>query len=88
VGWLGYGLRAQTMERHLNHRSRYADASLLFVDLAIAFDHSTGSVTVMGLEASAVEELRARVVGLLPSLSAALLAEPPPPAGSVGGQRR
>ena len=78
VGWLGYGLRAQTMGAASDDRSRYADASLLFVDLAIAFDHSTGFVTVMGLEASAVEELRARVVGLLPSLSVALLAGPPP----------
>jgi para-aminobenzoate synthetase component 1 len=77
VGWLGYGLRAQTMGAASTHRSRYADATLLFVDLAIAFDHSSGSVTVMGLEESAVEELRATVVGLRPSPSTILPAEPP-----------
>jgi para-aminobenzoate synthetase component 1 len=64
VGWLGYELHAQTMGVASAHRSRYADASLLYVDLAIAFDHAAGSVTVIGLDASAVEELRARVIGL------------------------
>ena len=77
VGWLGYGLRAQTIGAPPTHNSRYADASLLFVDLAIVFDHSAGSVTVMGLEASAVEELRATVERLRPDLPAAVRAEPP-----------
>jgi hypothetical protein len=68
------------MERHPTTVRDTRMPSLLFVDLAIAFDHSTGSVTVMGLEASAVEELPARQGGRIPSLSAALLAEPPRPA--------
>jgi para-aminobenzoate synthetase component 1 len=64
VGWLGYGLAAQTMGAASAHQSRYADASLVFVDSAIAFDHSSGSVTVLGLDRAAVEELLATVQGL------------------------
>ncbi|MBG6107326.1 anthranilate/para-aminobenzoate synthase component I [Frigoribacterium sp. CG_9.8] len=88
VGWLGYELRAQTMGAPSAYRSRYADASLLFVDLAIAFDHSSGSVTVLGLEPPAVDTLHAMVLGLLPALSAALstavsAASPPTPPACV-----
>jgi para-aminobenzoate synthetase component 1 len=84
VGWLGYELRAQTMGALSAYRSRYADASLLFVDLAIAFDHSSGSVTVLGLEPPAVDTLHAMVLGLLPALSAAVsAASPPTPPGCV-----
>ena len=72
VGWLGYELRAQTMGAPSAHHSRYPDASLLFVDLAIAFDHSSGSVTVMGLESPAVDTLHAMVLELLPALTAAV----------------
>jgi para-aminobenzoate synthetase component 1 len=62
VGWLGYELHAQTMGVTSAHRSRYADASLLFVDLAIVFDHAARTVAVIGLDAAAVEALRARLV--------------------------
>ncbi len=64
VGWLGYELHAQTMGVTSAHRSRYADARLLFVDLAIVFDHAARSATVIGLDSSAVDRLRERVVGL------------------------
>ena len=63
VGWLGYELHAQTMGVASAHRSRFADASLLFVDLAIVFDHVAGTVAVIGLDAASVEELHARVIG-------------------------
>jgi para-aminobenzoate synthetase component 1 len=78
VGWLGYGLAAQTMGAASAHQSRYADASLVFVDSAIAFDHSSGSVTVLGLDRAAVEELLATVQGLsTPPLVATGTAPPP-----------
>jgi anthranilate/para-aminobenzoate synthase component I len=64
VGWLGYGLHAQTMEGASAHRPRYADASLLFVDLAIVFDHAARTVTVIGLDRDAVDDLRSRVIGV------------------------
>jgi len=63
VGWLGYELHAQTMGVASAHRSRFADASLLFVDLAIVFDHVARSVAVIGLDAATVEELHARLLG-------------------------
>ena len=63
VGWLGYELHAQTMGVTSAHRSRFADASLLFVDLALVFDHAALTVAVIGLDAASVEELHARVIG-------------------------
>ncbi|MBC7590757.1 MAG: anthranilate synthase component I family protein [Salinibacterium sp.] len=83
VGWLGYGLAAQTMGAASAHQSRYADASLLFVDVAIAFDHSSGSVTVLGLERAAVEELLATVLGLSKAPAAATGSGLPPEAEVV-----
>ena len=49
VGWLGYELRAQTMGTTPGQFSRYPDASLLFVDRAIVFDHGRRSVSLMAL---------------------------------------
>ena len=49
VGWLGYELRAQTMGTTPGQFSRYPDASLLFVDRAIVFDHGRHSVSLMAL---------------------------------------
>ncbi|MHC5795950.1 anthranilate synthase component I family protein [Lacisediminihabitans sp. FW035] len=63
VGWLGYGLHAQTMGVASAHRPRYADASLLFVDLAIVFDHAAQAISVIGLDLAAVEDMRARAIG-------------------------
>ena len=83
VGWLGYELHAQTMGVTSAHRSRFADASLLFVDLAIVFDHAAGTVAVIGLDAAAVEELHARVVGRDDSPSATVHADSPPKAEAV-----
>ncbi len=62
VGWLGYELRAQTMGVASTHHSRYPDASMLFVDRAVAFDHATRTARVMGLDAASVGELRERVL--------------------------
>ena len=49
VGWLGYELRAQTMGAGLHGQSRYPDASLVFLDRAISFDHATGRATLLAL---------------------------------------
>src|SRR5690606_14541311 len=49
VGWLGYELRSQTMGASLRGQSRYPDASLVFLDRAISFDHSTGAATLLAL---------------------------------------
>ena len=83
VGWLGYELHAQTMGVTSAHRSRFADVSLLFVDRAIVFDHAAGTVAVIGLDAAAVDELHARVVGRDDSPSAAVHADGPPKAEAV-----
>jgi para-aminobenzoate synthetase component 1 len=63
VGWLGYGLHAETMGVTSAYRSRYADASLVFVDLAILFDHAARTAMVIGFDSTAVDELRTRVIG-------------------------
>jgi len=78
VGWLGYELRAQTMGAASAHRSRYADASLLFVDRAIVFDHAAQSMAVIGLDAEAVDQLRARLDSLGDFSVAAWQADRPP----------
>ena len=49
IGWLGYELRGATMNVGLAHSSRYPDASLLWVDRGLLFDHATGRVTFVAL---------------------------------------
>ncbi|WP_394770367.1 anthranilate synthase component I family protein [Lacisediminihabitans sp.] len=49
VGWLGYELRSQTMGTTVTHESAVPDASLLFVDRAIAFDHESRTMSVLAL---------------------------------------
>ena len=49
VGWLGYELRSQTMGTPVTHESAVPDASLLFVDRAIAFDHDSRTMSVLAL---------------------------------------
>ena len=50
VGWLGYELRGETMAMPVTRPSRYPDAAWLRIERALAFDHSTGLVTVMALD--------------------------------------
>ncbi len=49
VGWLGYELRAQTMGTPPRSGGRYPDASMLFLDRAIVFDHTTHSIGLIAL---------------------------------------
>ncbi|MEX1080358.1 MAG: aminodeoxychorismate synthase component I [Homoserinimonas sp.] len=49
VGWLGYELRAQTMNSEVVRRSRYPDAALVFLDRGVVFDHATGAATLLAL---------------------------------------
>uniref|UniRef100_A0AAU3GTD3 Aminodeoxychorismate synthase n=1 Tax=Streptomyces sp. NBC_01401 TaxID=2903854 RepID=A0AAU3GTD3_9ACTN len=62
VGYLGYGLKAQCGGR-LRHRSEHPDASLLFADRCVVFDHSTSTTYLLALhledEAPARSWLRA-----------------------------
>jgi para-aminobenzoate synthetase len=48
VGYLGYELKAET-DGDDKHRSPYPDASMIFADRAIAFDHQTGDVYLLAL---------------------------------------
>jgi para-aminobenzoate synthetase len=48
VGYLGYELKAETGGAD-KHRSPYPDASMIFADRAIAFDHQTGDVYLLVL---------------------------------------
>jgi para-aminobenzoate synthetase len=48
VGYLGYELKAETGGTHA-HCSPYPDASMIFADRAVAFDHETGAVYLMAL---------------------------------------
>jgi para-aminobenzoate synthetase len=48
VGYLGYELKAETGGTNA-HRSRHPDASMIFADRAVAFDHETGAVYLMAL---------------------------------------
>jgi para-aminobenzoate synthetase component 1 len=75
VGWLGYELRGSTMGAPVTRASRYPDAALMFVDRAVAFDHTTGEVTLLGLGAAWSGEL----LEWRESVTARLRdAEPPP----------
>ncbi|MEO1338024.1 MAG: chorismate-binding protein, partial [Myxococcota bacterium] len=51
IGYLGYELKADGFG-NAAHRAPYPDACMIFADRAIAFDHSTGFVYVIALEAS------------------------------------
>ncbi len=59
VGWLGYELRAETMDVPRSRTSRYPDAAFVFVDRAIEFDHTTGAVTLLALGTAWTGELAA-----------------------------
>jgi para-aminobenzoate synthetase len=70
VGYLGYELKAQCGAR-LHHRSAHPDASLLFTDRCVVFDHSTSTTYLLALhtgdEAPArswLADTRARVQAL------------------------
>ncbi len=63
VGWLGYELRAETMGEPLTHRSRYPDAAWMLVERCLAFDHASGTVTLLALDD--VEGYRAEVEAAL-----------------------
>jgi para-aminobenzoate synthetase len=70
VGYLGYELKAQCGARP-RHRSEHPDASLLFADRCVVFDHSTSTTYLLALhignEASARSWLaatRARIQAL------------------------
>ncbi|MHA6694497.1 aminodeoxychorismate synthase component I [Homoserinimonas sp. A520] len=72
VGWLGYELRAQTMQVKLSGQSRHPDAALVFLDRCIVFDHESGSVALKALGDSWDGELlawRDQVVGSLAELA-------------------
>src|SRR5690554_1452440 len=49
VGWLGYELRAQTLQIQPSRQSRYPDAALMFLDRAIVFDHDAGTAELLAL---------------------------------------
>ncbi len=49
TGWLGYGLRAQTMGLPLRGEPRHPDAALLFVERAVVFDHAARTVRLVAL---------------------------------------
>jgi para-aminobenzoate synthetase len=48
VGYLGYELKAQTGGND-RHRSPWPDASMIFADRAVAFDHETDAVYLLAL---------------------------------------
>ena len=48
VGYLGYELKAETGGSSA-HRSSYPDASMIFADRAVAFDHESGAVHLLAL---------------------------------------
>src|SRR5215467_14627406 len=48
VGYLGYELKAETGGIDA-HRSRYPDASMIFADRAVGFDHESGGVYLLAL---------------------------------------
>lgn len=49
VGWLGYELRFETLGLERTRQSPYPDAAFLYLDRAIEFDHSTFSITLIGI---------------------------------------
>jgi para-aminobenzoate synthetase component 1 len=68
VGWLGYELRAETMDTRGGRVSRYPDAAMLTVTRALAFDHATHEITLIALED--IEGFRAEVRAKLDAVSA------------------
>ena len=49
VGYLGYELKAQCGGGEPRHRSEHPDASLLFADRSVVFDHSTSTTYLLAL---------------------------------------
>jgi para-aminobenzoate synthetase component I len=76
VGWLGYELRAQTMDAQHARESRYPDAALLFASRAIEFDHARGEVTLIAIGDDWSSELDGWRSTTIAQLTGALTAPP------------
>jgi para-aminobenzoate synthetase len=85
VGYLGYELKAQTGGDD-RHRSPFPDASMIFADRAICFDHQTGDVYLLVL-CSEEAEATAWLDSIERTLTAMDPGDPPlrPPPGSIAG---
>lgn len=55
VGWLGYGLAAQTMDLEVSAGGRHPDSVLLGVDRLIAVDHGAGTAELVAVADGASE---------------------------------
>jgi para-aminobenzoate synthetase component 1 len=67
VGWLGYGLRAQTLGQPASRSGTREDAAFLFLDAAIAFDHATQTMRVLALDAASRDDLVEKLSGVRPA---------------------
>lgn len=79
IGWLGYELRAVTMDTPLAHASRYPDAGLLWVDRGLLFDHATGRVELVALGEEGFD-FEAWAISIEAALRVDLVVEPLHPA--------
>ncbi|CAN5218587.1 hypothetical protein BH09ACT1_BH09ACT1_29050 [soil metagenome] len=57
VGWLGYGLGAETLGRRSARASRHPDAALLFTDRAVIFDHRARTITLIALDSASENDI-------------------------------
>jgi para-aminobenzoate synthetase len=88
VGFLGYELKAETGGDD-KHRSPNPDASMIFADRAIAFDHQTGAVHLLALAAAADDPDAgdAAATAWLDETERRLKALNPAPAAAVGSTK-
>jgi anthranilate synthase component 1 len=56
VGWLGYGLGDETLGRRTTRHSDHPDASLLFIDRAVIFDHRAHSISLVALDSTGTQQ--------------------------------
>ncbi|MDX3663103.1 aminodeoxychorismate synthase component I [Streptomyces sp. ID05-26A] len=78
AGYLGYELKAQCGGR-LRHRSEHPDASLLFVDRCVVFDHTTSTTYLLALHTGDEKSARSWLATTRSRILAGVPRSPAPP---------
>ncbi|MCW4384610.1 aminodeoxychorismate synthase component I [Salinibacterium sp. SYSU T00001] len=89
VGWLGYELRSHTMCEAHGRSSKHPNAAMMWVDRAVVFDHSAGTVSLLALGTEWSGELlvwRDATAAALLTVATSDAPQPTPSQTSVTGQ--
>jgi para-aminobenzoate synthetase component 1 len=77
VGWLGYEMRFETMGMPRTRQARYPEASFMYLDRVVEFDHATSTISLVALGASWDGDLADWRDEVIAALASAVPVQPP-----------